>query len=210
MNASRVTVTLTLAETVETFTLERRETLKLSLAASLGCVQPLCVLELRVVSGSIQIEAVMTVLSGLDGGETYATAVADAAAALAATAPEELSVELGVAVSAVSPVTTEHGVVVPLAVAPPPPPALPPLPLSPPAAPPPPPPPPVGEDSVSLMAYAAIGGVAGAGCLAIALVAICVELARSRKAARAAREAAKQPPDVLRRKKGPGLDPVRV
>ena len=126
--ATQITLQLTVAETVESFTLDRRDSLRAQLRTSLCGSRPEaeCLVTLVVTSASLHLTAIVT-LPDADGvtaeeAATSRAAVVTAAQTLAASSPAALSSSLGIQVEAVeSTVAVQTGIIVPIAVAPPPP-----------------------------------------------------------------------------------------
>jgi len=149
-----VEVVLTLAGEVSSFDDARRESLKRTLKTELGCIEPICFLELRVSSASVGVAAILTIPhtppSPPSPGLTSAATIAQAASALVGRPMADLSSALGVSVVAVDPQVSVGQAIVPLVVAPPPPSPPPPPPPSPP--PPSPPTAPAPESSSSSVA----------------------------------------------------------
>ena len=166
MAATVVSIGLTLAGSVESFDATARASLKTSLQDTLSCYEPVCLMELVLSAGSVNVDARMTIPQSADFGsgsseanattgaslsaDAIAASVQAAAANLTAQPPSSISSRLaaagavGVSVESAAAPTVQTDVVIPLAVAPPPPslPPAPPPPSPPPPSPPPAPPPP--------------------------------------------------------------------
>jgi len=184
--ATVISISLTLAGTVETFDTSAKASLKTSLQTTLNCYKPLCLMELIVSAGSLQVDVEMTIpqgevgsgeAGGSDANAPSATAAAiqAAAASLTALPPASISSQLaaagatGVSVQSAAAPTVQVGVVIPLAVAPPPP--SPPLPSPPPPMPPPtPPPPPPSDPPPILPPPSAPGGLSTGLTIAVAVL----------------------------------------
>ena len=132
--ATVVTMSMTIAGTVEAFGDSARADLTATLQDALRCHEPSCFIELRVSSASVQLAVVLTVPDAVAGSATTATDIAAAASTLASTDSASLSSTLGVSVTSITPPTVQQAVSVPLVVAPPPP--MPPTPLPSPLPPP--------------------------------------------------------------------------
>jgi len=129
-----VEVGLSLAGEVSAFDDARRASLKTALKAQLGCVEPICFLELRISSASVGVAAILTIPDALPAppspGLVSAGTIAQAATALVSRPTADISSALGESVVAVDPQVRVSQAVVPLVVAPPPP-SLPPPPTVP-------------------------------------------------------------------------------
>jgi len=132
VEATVIEVGLTLAGDVSSFDEAAQSSLAASLATTLGCQAPGCLLTLRVASASVQVTAVLTIPTAPTAGAGSTAAAAAAAAATTAAAVEAaatslasqpaaaLSSILGVTVTAAAPPVVGTAVAV-LVVAPPPP-----------------------------------------------------------------------------------------
>lgn len=147
MVSTSLSMSLTLAGEISSFSVAQRAALLAGLRASVGCQEPACYLTVRLRPGSIVVEATMTIphrSSIINGvGSAYWDTVASvrtSATTLVTSPVATISTSLGNAVTSASPtVRTEAYVVAPIVVAPPPPappPARTPVVASPPLAPP--------------------------------------------------------------------------
>ena len=138
MPATVVELGLTIAGDISSFGSAQREGLLQTLRATLNCRPPHCHITLRVSSGSVAVNAILTIPDALEGTSGVAAAataagVQAAANALVAQPPAAISSSLGVSVEAAAPIAVAQAVV-PLVVAPPPPEPPPPPPLPPPSS----------------------------------------------------------------------------
>lgn len=195
-----ISVAITLGGELTDFSDMARAALTTSFQSTLGCFKPDCLLELHMTSGSVNVEAVMTIPDDAGGdsvgkGSGLSTAAAVEAAAadlvsqpntvvasmIASAAPA--SVPMTITVEGVAPVTSHSGVSVAIVVAPPPP-------SSPPISPPPPrlPPPPINPPPLQAGVSGGMAGVlitvAGAG-TAVIMLAIVLGMYRARNRTRA-------------------------
>ena len=162
MPATVVELGLTIAGDISSFGSAQREGLLQTLRATLNCRPPHCHITLRVSSGSVAVNAILTIPDALEGTSGVAAAataagVQAAANALVAQPPAAISSSLGVSVEAAAPIAVAQAVV-PLVVAPPPPEPPPPPPLPPPSShpsPPQPSPPPVAATPAAASPVAA-------------------------------------------------------
>ena len=187
---------------VSSFDDTQRDSLKGTLRETLGCFEPVCILELRVsAAGSIAVSAILTIpdaptTSTADPAATVA-AVEAAATALAAEPPASISESLGVTVVSAPTVEPTVSATVPLAVAPPPPS---PPPLVPPPAPPSAPSPTVAAEpdaASSEPADSPIGLiVGGAGGAVVAAIVAVLLYRRYRRSAASARKEQTSPPSI--------------
>ena len=117
-------MTLEIAGDITSFGDDARESLAANLRRELACVEPSCVLDLRVsAAGSLIVNAIATipVASGSNSLTAVGAAVASAASVLAATGSTSLEASLGVTVLATPSVAVATGQSVAIVVAPPPP-----------------------------------------------------------------------------------------
>ena len=155
MPSTIVELGLTVAGDAASFDATQKTRLKVQLKQALICLEPTCLLSLRVSAGSINVAAILTIPDATVGGASSssgtsasaaAAAVSAAAMALVSQPPSAISSILNVPVEATAPVTVGHAIV-PVVVAPPPPSPQPVIPPSTPTTPMPrplePPPPPV-------------------------------------------------------------------
>ena len=172
---------------MSTFGTAQQESLKTNLRSTLGCEEPVCILTLRVSTGSINVAAILTIpdtpTSGVGGAANAtatAAAVASAATALVAQPASAISSVLAVAVESAAPTVSVGHAITPIVVAPPPP-SPPPVP-----EPPPPPSPPTPRDLLPAeqdgqtaeggtgLTEGALIGIIGGACALIVLVIVVV------------------------------------
>jgi hypothetical protein len=142
VTATVVSLGLTIGGDVASFGAAEQADLASNLRSTLSCVEPICILELRLSSaGSIVVDVVLTIPeTSASSGATNTSAAANVAAAaqtLVAAPASSLTASLGVSVQGTTAPTVASGIAVPLVVAPPPPSPPPPTP-PPPDSPPPP------------------------------------------------------------------------
>lgn len=130
MPSTVVTFALTLDGSVDDFDEAATAALKASLEATLGCIEPACLLKLTLAASSVAVQTTMTIPNYGDDDQGAPPAVAAAVHAVAsnltALPPASISSVLSDAGASVSVVaaaapTVATGISVPLAVAPPPP-----------------------------------------------------------------------------------------